>query len=99
MLQDFESFIARGSTFAKAARISNLHQHIPTPTTHIPTHSKWPSHPEEDVAAVTVVVAAVACAVAVAVETEVAVVVDVVCFLRCWVELFAAILTSIRRLR
>lgn len=29
MLQDFESFTARGSTFAKAARISNLHQHIP----------------------------------------------------------------------
>jgi hypothetical protein len=51
------------------------------------------------VAAVTVVVAAVACAVAVAVETEVAVVVDVVCFLRCWSELSAAILTSIRRLR
>ena len=50
-------------------------------------------------AAVTVVAVAVACAVAVAVETEVAVVVDVVCFLRCWVELSAAILTSIRRLR
>ena len=50
-------------------------------------------------AAVTVVAAVVACAAAVAVETEVAVVVDVVCFLRCWVELFAAILTSIRRLR
>lgn len=47
----------------------------------------------------TVVAAVVACAVAVAVETEAAVVVDVVCFLRCWSELSAAILTSIRRLR
>ena len=47
----------------------------------------------------TVVAAVVACAVAVVVETEVAVVVDVVCFLRCWNELSAAILTSIRRLR
>jgi hypothetical protein len=78
-----------------------LHQHTPKTTTktHIPTHSKWPSHPEEDVAAETVVVAVVACAVAVVVETEVAVVVDVVCFKRCWSDLSAAKLTSNRRLR
>ena len=47
----------------------------------------------------TVAVAAVECVAAVAAETEAAVVVDVVCFLRCWSELSAAILTSIRRLR
>lgn len=97
MLQDFESFIARGSTFAKAARIPILHQHTPNSTTHIPTHSKWPSHPEEDVAAVTVVAVVVRAVAAAVLEADV--VVDVVCFLRCWSELSAAILTSIRWLR